>query len=65
MYPLEPEELRSVVDIFETQQDVMAGHPKDRLYIDSGAFVHILFNQELFKGLIQLGQVINIQADGK
>ena len=55
MYPPEPEELRSVVGIFETQQEVMTGHPKNRLYIDNGAFVHILFNQELFGGLIQLG----------
>ena len=49
----------------ETQQDVsVAGHPKNFLYINSRVSIHILFNQELLGGLIQLDWVIKIQADG-
>ena len=62
----EPEELRSVVDTLEPQGEVnVTAHPKNRLYIDSGASVHILFNRELLGCLIQLDRVIKIQAGGK
>ena len=50
----------------EPQQEVsVVEHSKNLLYIDSGSFIHILFNQELLKSLIQLDQVIKIQGDGK
>ena len=50
----------------EPQRDVIvAGHPNNRLYIDSGASVHILFNPELLSGLVQLDRVIKIQACDK
>ena len=62
----EPEELSSMIDTLEPQQDVsVAGHPKNHLYMDSGASVHILFNQDLLGGLVQLDRVIEIQAGGK
>ena len=52
---LGPEEPRSVVDILEIQQDVsVAEHPTNHSYIDSSASLHILFNQELLGGIIQL-----------
>ena len=64
--PPEPEELRSVIDTFEPQQEVsVARHLKNWLYINSGALEHILFNQELLGGFIQLDQVIKIQDDDK
>ena len=41
----ESEELRIVVDTLKSQQEVSAaGHPKNHLYIYSGASVHILFS---------------------
>ena len=62
----EPEEPRSVVDTLDTQQDPsVAGHPRNYVYINSRAFVHILFNQELLEDLIQLDWVIKIQGGGK
>ena len=61
-----PEELRSGEDTLTPQRLVsMAGYSKNRLNIDSGEFVHILFNRELFGGLIKLDQIINIQVSGK
>ena len=58
----EPEELGNV----ETQREVsIAEHPKNCLCIDSGSSVHILFNQELLGGLIELDLDIKIQAGGK
>ena len=49
------QELRSM-DNCSTQQRMtsVAGHPKNRLYIDSGTILHILFNKEL------LGEFHNI-----
>ena len=43
----------------------MAGHPKNRLYIDSGASVHILFNQEFLEGIVDLDRPMKIAAGGK
>ena len=43
----------------------VAGHPKNRLYIDSGASLHILFNKELMGGLQDLDRPLKIQAGGK
>ena len=43
----------------------VAGHPKNRLYINSGASIHILFNKELLGGIVNLDKSIKIQAGGK
>ena len=43
----------------------VAGHPKNRLYIDSGAFIQILFNKVLMGGLVNLNRPFKIQAGGK
>ena len=43
----------------------VAGHPKNQLYIDSGASLHILFNKELMGGLQNLDRPLKIQAGGK
>ena len=43
----------------------VAGHPKNRLYINSGASLHILFNKELMGGLQNLDRPLKIQAGGK
>ena len=43
----------------------VAGYPKNRLYIDSGASLHILFNKELMGGLHNLDNPLKIQAGGK
>ena len=43
----------------------VAGHPKNRLYIDSGASLHILFNKEIMGGLQNLDSPLKIQAGGK
>ena len=43
----------------------VVGHPKNRLYINSGAFLHILFNKELMEGLVNLNKPLKIQAGGK
>ena len=52
---LEPEESRSGEDALTPQYRVsVAGHPKNRLYLDSGASLHIIFNRELLGGLIKL-----------
>ena len=62
----EPEKSRSGEDASTPQRLVsMAGHPKNRLYINIGASLHIIFNRELFGGLIKLNMAINIQAGGK
>ena len=62
----EPEELRSKEDTSTPQRLVsMAGHPKNHLFIDSGASLHIIFNRELLGGLIKLDRAIKIQAGGK
>ena len=43
----------------------VAGHPKNRLYIDSGASLHILFNKEIMGGLQIKDKPLKIQAGGK
>ena len=43
----------------------VAGHPKHRLYIDSGASLHILFNKELLGELNDIKVPVKIQAEGK
>ena len=60
----EPEESRNREDAASTPQRLLsvARHPKNRLYIDSGASLHIIFNRELLGGLIKLDRVIKILA---
>ena len=43
----------------------VAGHPKNRLYIDSAASLHILFNKELLGGLHNIANPLKVQAGGK
>ena len=43
----------------------VAGHPKNRLYIDSGASLQILFNKELLGELNKIEVPLKIQAGGK
>ena len=43
----------------------VAGHPKNRLYINNGESLHILFNKELMGGLQNLDRPLKIQAGGK
>ena len=43
----------------------VAGHPKNHLYIDSGASIYILFNKESLGGIVDLEKSIKIQAGGK
>ena len=50
-YPMnkisDPEESRSTKkDSTPQRMTSVAGHPKNRLYIDSGASLHILFNKK-------------------
>ena len=45
--------------------DSIAGHPKNLIYIDSGASLHILFNKELLGELNNIEVPIKIQAGGK
>ena len=40
----------------------VAGHLKNRLFIDSGASLHVIFNKELLGGLIKHDRAIEIQA---
>ena len=62
----EPEESRSADDASIPQRLAsVAGHPKNCLYIDSGASIHILFNKELLGGIVDLNKSIKIQAGGK
>ena len=62
----EPEESRSGEDTSTPQRLVsVAEHPKNRLFIDSGASLHIICNRELVGGLIKLNRAIKIQAGGK
>ena len=57
----ELEELRSAEDGLVS----VARHPKNYLYINSGASIHILYNWELLGSLTQLDRPIKIQAGGK
>ena len=43
----------------------VAGHPKDCLYINTGASLHTISSRELLEGLIKLNRAIKIQAGGK
>ena len=62
----EPEETRSGDDALTPQRLAsVAGHPKNRLYIDSGASIHILFNKELLGGIVNLDRALKIHAGGK
>ena len=60
------QELRST-DNSSTPQRMtsVAGHPKNRLYIDSGASLHILFNKELMGELHNIDKPLKIQTGGK
>ena len=60
------QELR-IVDDGSTSQRMtsVAGHPKNQLYIDSGTFLHILFNKELMGDLHNIDKPFKIQAGGK
>ena len=40
----------------------VAGHPKNRLYMDSGASLHILFNKKLLEELNEIKVPVKIQA---
>ena len=60
------QKLRSVDDSSTPQRMTsVAGHPKNRLYIDSGASLHILFNKELLEELNDIEVLLKIQAGGK
>ena len=62
----EIQELRSADNRSTPQQMTsVAGHPKNRLYTDSSASVHILFNKELLRKLKGVKDPIKIQAGGK
>jgi len=62
----EIEESRSVKEDSTPQRMTsVTGHPKNRLYIDSGASLHILFNKELMGGLVNLDRPLEIQAGDK
>ena len=43
----------------------VAGHPKNRLYINSSVSLHILFNKELLGGLHDIIIPLKIQVGGK
>ena len=43
----------------------VAEHPKNRLYIHSGASLHILFNKELLGELYNINKPLKIQPGGK
>ena len=60
------QELRSVDD-GSTQQRMtsVAGYPKNRLYIDSGPYLHILFTKEVLGKLDNINKPLKIQAVGK
>ena len=62
----EPEESRSGDDALTPQRLAsMAGHPKNHLYINSGASIYILFNKELLGGIVNLDRPVKIHAGGK
>ena len=62
----DPEESKSGEDASTPQRLVsVAGHPKNRLFIDSSTSLHIFFKIELLGGLIKLNMAIKIQAGGK
>ena len=60
------QELRSVDNSSTSQQMTsVAGHPKNRLYINNGKSLHIIFNKELLGKLNNTKVPIKIQARGK
>ena len=60
------EELRSEINTLGPRQKVnIARYPKNQLYINCGSSTHIIFNQGLLGGIIQLYQFIKTQGDGK
>ena len=62
----EPKESRSGDDASTPQRLAsVAGHPKNCLYIDSSASIHILFNKELLGGIVNLNSALKIHAGGK
>ena len=60
------QKLRSVDDGSTPQRMTsVAGHPKNRLYINSSASLHILFNKELLGELHNIDKPLKIQTGGK
>ena len=61
-----PEESSSGEDTSTPQRLVsVTGYPKKRLFIVSGASIHILFNKELLGGIVSLNRALKIHASGK
>ena len=61
-----PEQSRSREEVSMSQRMAsVAEHPKNCLYINSGASIHILFNKELLGGLVNLDRPLKIEAGGK
>ena len=59
-------ELRSEdKDLTPQRMTSVVGHPKNRLYINSGASLHILFNKKLMGELHNTDKPLKIQAGGK
>ena len=52
-------------DLTPQRMTSVAGHPKNRLDIDSGASLHTLFNKELMGKLHNIDKNLKIQAGGK
>ena len=62
----ELKESRSVKEDSTPQHTAsVAGHPKNRLYIDNGASIYIIFNNELMGKLVSLNRPLKIQAGDK
>ena len=56
----DPKETRSGEDASTPQRLAsVAGHPKNRLYINSGASIHILFNKELLGDIVVANQLFD------
>ena len=61
----EPKESRSGEDTSSPQRlIIVAGHPNNPLFIDSGASLHNISNRELLGGFIKVDRAIKIQAGG-
>ena len=60
------DESRSVEEASTPQHMTsVAENPKNWVYIDSGASIHILFNKELIGGVVNLHMPLKIQDGGK
>ena len=60
------QKLRSVDDCSTPQHMIsIAGHPKNRLYINSATSLYILFNKELLGELHNIDKPLKIRAGGK